>query len=742
MFKFGKYATPQSPYYKHQEPLSFVSSSVKGKVATQSKPRSQITANFSGGGGGGAMGDQNFGAGSTPQQGGGRGYTADHYNPVFDNLEEGTILEDWIPRDAAGLDLLYRRIYLRDPTLGPGIDIIKGLPWSDFTLEGVDDPAIKKIYEECMSSLNPLILMPDLTHEFLVLGRSISSLIFDERRGIFSGVVPHDADFVRVTPLPVYGHDPLCDFTLSPGFKKFLQSQDPRAMDARKSLPAAFLQAASTQQGFLPLDPVSTIYLSRKAATNDSIGTSILTRTLYFWAIEKALLNAQLSSTRRRARSFIHLKAGTDSWEPSNEEMDALTGIVIQANEDPVGGVIATRTGVDINEPVGGGGDFYKWSDELELFAKYKMQCIGISDGLLNGESTYSNQEQARSVFVENLATMRSRIVNRFFQEKLFLTIARVHGFVKRTNAELEHRIRTTSSLPSWAQKSCVTSARLTQREVKNVAASNLIIPTINWAKQLKPTQDEKALEILEKLKQNDYPVTLAQWAGAAGFNPKTIEQEQKDNLELTARIEKIKESIQPEAPAKEGEESEDEDLDIPEASDAQPTGEEPVQQSVYSRAKKIARGGPVARVEQVAIWHNGKCGALTKTEAKKVMGSLVKETNQEIFKDPRALYGRLHGKLGEEKAEVMVYVLNRLGLASLPVGLKSAQVIAKSARDGLNRHSSFQSEKALLDVRRYETEIQALARYTGKTNLTRSQLQGKLVRPGPITSTVMGGVR
>jgi hypothetical protein len=750
MFKFGKYATPKGPYQKYQDPLSYVSSSVanKGSVATASKKtriQSNYTPTLSG-----TDPNSSFTSGGANIGGGNGGYNSDRYNPVFDNLEEGTILEDWIPRDAAGLDLLYRRIYLRDPTLGPGIDIIRNLPWSDFTLEGIEDNEIKKIYEECMSSLNPMLLMPDITHEFLVLGRSISSLIFDHKRGIFSGVVPHDPDFVRITPVPVYGFDPMCDFTLSPGFKKFLQSQDPRAVDARKSLPPSFLEAAANQQGFLPLDPISTIYLSRKAAPNDSIGTSILTRTLYFWAIEKALLNAQLSSTRRRARSFIHLKAGIDNmWEPSPEEIDALAGIVIQANEDPVGGVIATRTGVEISEPVSGGADFYKWSDELELFAKYKMQCIGISDALLSGDATYANADQARSVFVENLASLRSRIVNKFFMQKLFPVVARVHGFVKRTPAELSHRIRTTSAFdgprfPSWAQTTMITSEKLTQRKVMSLPIENLMIPTINWAKQLKPTQDEKALEILERLKQNEYPVTLSQWASAAGLNPKTIEQEQKDNLDLQNRIQKLQEAMAPQE-AETSDSGEDLGMDIPEASDEQPAGEEapaeePVQQSVYAKAKRIAKGGPVARIDQIAIWNHGKCGGLSKKDAQKVTSSLLKDSNPGIFKDPRALLNKLQDKVGSERAPILAYVLNRLGLTSFMIDSKSAQVIAKSARDNLNRYSSFSSEKAMLDVRRYETEIQALSRYAEKMRLNQSQFKAKLAPPPSIDSKVMGG--
>jgi hypothetical protein len=794
MFKFGKYATLNGPYDKFRtpdaDPLNVVTGSRSASFAASAesakKTRSRIVSNFGGGGGyaggpGGGMGAGGPGGGGGGAGFGGRGpggYNIDHYNPVYDQLEEGSILEDWIPRDAAGLDLLYRRIYLRDPTIGPGIDIIRGLPWSDFSLAGIEDNEILKVYQECMDALNVQLLMPDLTYEFLVLGKNISSLIYDQRRGIFSGVVPHDPDFIKITPLPVYGFDPKCDFTLSAGFKKFLSSTDPRDMDARRSLPPAFLEAASKQQGFLPLDPISTIYLARKAAPNDSIGTSLLTRTLYFWAIEKALLNAQLASTRRRARSFIQVKAGIDGvWEPSIDEMDAIAGLIIQANEDPNGGVISTRTGVDISEPVGGGADFYKWSDELELFAKYKMQCIGISDALLSGDATYNNAEQARSVFVETLATLRSKITHKFFMKTLFPTIARIHGFVKRSPAELAHRIRTTptpkpfgtaeetlqryqylaqydSSIPVWARMNQITASRMTQRQIMQLPVGDLQVPTIEWSKQLKPNQDEKALDVLEKLQQNDYPVTLVQWATAAGFNPKNIEQDQQTDIKSRQKIALLKQQAEEAEGGGEEEEAGGDEgrVEVPENSDEIPTGEpeggapetEEVKQSLYKQAEKIGRASPVAKLSQIAIWRNNRCGPLGLSEANKTVSSLMKDHSPDLFKDQSALMNVLYHKLGSEKAHVMAYVLNRMGVSALPVDPKSAQKIAASARDSLNRYSSFNSAKAMLDMRRYEAEIQCLSRYTAprasqNTPAGRSRV-ANVMAPGTGGTTVMSG--
>jgi hypothetical protein len=758
MFKFGKYAQPQGPYAKYREPFSQVRQP-KSQIVTSST-RQRVVSNITGGG----MSGSDFS--SAPSTAGGNnqgGYTTDRYNPVFDQLEEGTILENWIPRDGAGLDMLFRRIYLRDPTIGPGIDIIKNLPWSDFNLDGIEDKAVRDVYEDCMDQLQIQLLMPDVTGDFLVLGRNILSLIFDSRKGIFSGVIPHDPDFIRVTPLPVYGFDPLCDYKISPAFKRFLNSSDPRIMDARKALPPAFLDAANKEQGFLPLDPVSTIYLARKASQYDSIGTSLLTRALYFWAIEKALLNAQMASTRRRSRSFVHLVAGIDNvWEPTPEEIDSLAGMVLQANEDPVGGVIATRTGVTMSEPVGGGADFYKWSDELELFSKYKMQCIGISDALLSGDSTYNNSEQARSVFVESLATLRSTICQRFFYQKLFPTIARIHGFVKRSKAELDHNIRVDrsgdspeqrylkylqdreSGMPSWAKTTAVTASRLTQRKAMQIPLNDLIVPTINWHKQLKPNQDEKMLEILERLHQNEVPVTLADWCRAAGVesDPEKMKTAFTQDENLRQAIEVIKQaSLEENAPPEEAEIEEGGEEPTPEekAKDEEaidlideittPPKEE-IKQSLEKRPTKLSH---------IAIWNNHRCGPLARVEAEKVIGELL-NNHKELLTDPNSVLAFLSEKTNSRKAAILAYLLNRLNICKVPVAASVEADIVGSAKSYALRHKVTTSKKALLDLRNFESELQALAHLTGESKVKGPKLSTAKLAPN-MGKNLFGGM-
>ena len=117
-----------------------------------------------------------------------------------------------------------------------------------------------------------------------------------------------------------------------------------------------------------------------------------------------------MTSARRRSRSILHVKAGIDNlWEPSPQELDNIAGMFIVADQDPVGAVVATRTGVDTSE-VRSGNDFYKWSDEWALLNEGKLRALGANDALLTGDATYSNQESARMFFMERALNLRNTL--------------------------------------------------------------------------------------------------------------------------------------------------------------------------------------------------------------------------------------------------------------------------------------------------------------------------------------------
>ena len=103
--------------------------------------------------------------------------------------------------------------------------------------------------------------------------------------------------------------------------------------------------------GIVELDPVDTLFVARKTFLHDYIGTSLYTRVLPYFALEQNLITGTLLASRRRQRSILHLNVGLDDvWEPEAAEIDEIINLFMQADEDPVGAIVGTRKGVEVNE--------------------------------------------------------------------------------------------------------------------------------------------------------------------------------------------------------------------------------------------------------------------------------------------------------------------------------------------------------------------------------------------------------
>lgn len=290
------------------------------------------------------------------------------------------------------LNAIYREIYIYDTVSGPAVDLMSTLPWSEFTLSGISDPAVSKIFEECIEEIGVINLMTHASVNYLVLGRVIGSLLFNEGRGIFTDVIIHNPDDCEVTPIPLRGYDPKIDLKVSPDLKKFLKSKDPRDKEALKEIPPQML-AKLAGKSKIELEPLSTLYVTRSTVPGiESI--SYYTRILPLWLIEKALMRGTIIGAWRRQRPILHIVAGTDEWEATNAQLSAIKDMFVQADQDPQGAVIVTRPGIEHSE-VRTGNDFWRLSDEYDNLSTAKMRALGINDSFLclSGESLISHKQ-------------------------------------------------------------------------------------------------------------------------------------------------------------------------------------------------------------------------------------------------------------------------------------------------------------------------------------------------------------
>lgn len=274
-------------------------------------------------------------------------------NMVMPNYQTG-LLEDMLStgknNDSSTIDLnnLYREIYLYDTVSGPTVDLMCNLPWSDFTLSGVDDPVVRQTYEDSLYELNVEDLMPKLSVSYLVLGTVIGSLIFNESKGIFTDLIVQDPDFCEVTEIPLSGYDPKIDLKVNPEFKKFLRSKDPRDVAARKEIPSTLLNKL-LKGNKIELEPLSTIYINRNYVPGLNT-VSYYNRIVPIWLIEKALMRGTIIGSWRRQRSILHIQAGNEDWTPTSGQLASIAQMFTNADQDPQGAVVVTRQGIDTNE--------------------------------------------------------------------------------------------------------------------------------------------------------------------------------------------------------------------------------------------------------------------------------------------------------------------------------------------------------------------------------------------------------
>lgn len=448
----------------------------------------------------------------------GGAYSLNRMNPVMDRLDEPSIIDDWVGKDASSIDKMYRIIYLRDSVAGPTVDLMSRLPWSDFVLTGISDPKMLQVYQDSCESLNIVPMLPSITAEYLTLGKMVASLLFDSNSGIWKSMIPHDPDMLRIEPRPVLGFDPKVDLKASPAMQKFVRSQDPRDLAAKEVIPSGFISQLSSS-GYIPLEPDNTIYLSRKVTPYDMVGTSYLTRIVPYWALEKALLTGTAIQARRRQKDLLHIKAGIDGvWEPTSQEMDFLTMLFIQADEDPHGGAVATRTGVEVAE-IGNPGGGWKISDEADFLNNGKMRALGVNESFLSGDSSYSTLEATMSIIVETLRSLREEITAGLLYNRIFRSLALANEFYEVKHSDVAHRIKIK----------------------KNPQDQKLIIPKVTWTKALRPEADSSYMEILASADEKGVPITLKTYAAAAGVDLAAEMANMEEDKKLRQQIAELK---------------------------------------------------------------------------------------------------------------------------------------------------------------------------------------------------------
>lgn len=241
---------------------------------------------------------------------------------------------------------IYKDIYLYDAIAGTAVDLLSFLPFSEFTLRGLTD-AQQRPFLESLERLNIYTLLPEVSVDYLVFGTFIGSLIFNQEKKIFIDIIPQDFKNCTITRLPFYGVDPIINVSLPKETVSVLTSSNARIQQVVKTYGRELID--KLVKGNLELDPLSTIYLPRRTMSNAE-GISYYRRIIPLYFLEKNIFRGTLVESVKRQRAILHVTAGDLDWEPTSEDLAYISELFINADNDPLGAIIATRNGISTND--------------------------------------------------------------------------------------------------------------------------------------------------------------------------------------------------------------------------------------------------------------------------------------------------------------------------------------------------------------------------------------------------------
>ncbi len=416
------------------------------------------------------------------------------------------------------LHSIYRDIYYMDSVAGSAVDMISNLPFSDFTLGGIDDPKVNTVFQEVLERLNVKTLLPELSADYLVHGAHISSLLYNKEKKQFTDIMPHSSSSCVIESIPFYSQDPIITVKFNSQVTAVLAKDSPRIRRLKETVGAKVIDEILA--GEIELQPMNTLYIPRRTFSDSPIGTSYFKRILPLFLIEKNLFRGTLVESGRRQRGIMHLTLGDgDQWEPTTADMEFMTELFMNADSDPLGAIIATKAGVMVEE-IRQGGDFWKCTDFADSAMPYKLRALGLSEGLLSGDANFNTADTSLTVFLDMIQTYRDMITRKFFYNKIFPLVSLINGYAVNSKGKVAVRDLT---------------SELSQADLmfKLQDGSKLLIPTVSWSKQLKPAGDQAYIEMLDGITQKGVPVPLRVLAAAGGLNLDDLLKQQDDDLAI-----------------------------------------------------------------------------------------------------------------------------------------------------------------------------------------------------------------
>lgn len=429
-------------------------------------------------------------------------------SPLYYDYRWSTPDKFYFPRNRVVANSIWREIYKRDAAVATATDMYAEMPWSEFDLLGIDDKHVKHVYEDMFSELNIVSKMPMFTKDYLITGELVLHNVFDSVKGIWTRTIPHNPDFIKAEGIGLAMDQPLLWLLPTPEIKRLVNSTDPRVKKLQKLLPRELVNAFRANRE-VALDALNTTFIPRLNSSTDLRGVSLYTRLFRVIMYEDFIVNASLAVAQRNAAPLRIFKLGdpNSGWLPDEDDEAAFAEMLSMAESDPLAAIIMHHN--VSAELVGVSDRVLLISREWDFIERVKLLGLGVAKSFLVGETSFAASVAGLQTMMQRLDALRLKFENTWILQKICKPIAQIHEFYKRTNAELDHRIRIKRPLDE----------------------EELIIPKIKWKKSLEATQDVAILNIWRDLKERGI-ISERTYASGAGVNidteRKNVKEERK----------------------------------------------------------------------------------------------------------------------------------------------------------------------------------------------------------------------
>lgn len=410
-------------------------------------------------------------------------------------------------------------MYFTDPIISSAIDISSNMPYSNFEISGTKDKARRAKYTASVNAMQIRDMLPKISREIKVEGKHISLMNFDDTDKKFTSIIPYAPQWCTVNPIPVFGRDPLIDVKY-PEYLMKLVNTDDEHMQRELSQYAEDL-VDLIKEGKSRLDPKFVLYIARTPFTWSPYGVSLLRRLIPLWLFEKSLARGTIDLAGRRQKAILHIMMGDENWLPTNDQLRQISELFINADNDPLGAIVATRPGIDTNEVRGDTGG-WSWTESYDTLTQIKLKGLGYSDSLFSDFSVQA-AEQTINATLEGMQTERDDITNRVFYNKMFLTIAVENDFKKDTKTEITgsddrrrrliDQIRSDSDYISRSSQHVMYSS-----DEEAINPEDYDLPIVRYEKNLKVSTNDALFNNLGTLAERGFPAPLRMQAATLGI--------------------------------------------------------------------------------------------------------------------------------------------------------------------------------------------------------------------------------